>query len=440
MNQENRKFIIISVILFLLSSLSFAQSVSIATWKNDASGAYSIVHDDLGISIANGLQTHADTCYRNRGLTASFGAVTEGAGSILYYQGNDWLEYGHWFTNHTWSHPAASTSWWEDSEQYYMEIDSSKALMEQFSGGKIIYLVFPENRWNNDVINYIRTHGYIGCRAGNEGNGLNDADLPDPFACNYRGFDQNLSGLHNSINTAISDGKWCQCMFHGVEDDSYDSAPLEDFQAHLDFCKSKVDAGDLWMAPVEPVIQYIKVRENLTAAVDHSNTDSMVITLTVGGSLDSALYATPITFIIETPSGYSNIGVVQNDVQVTHEEISDNTIHVHANPFNGELTVYADYDVSVEKRPIIQPIFSTSIGCPNPIYTGAVISVAGGKTDAVYVYGMDGRLIHRISTNQGHFVWTGIGQDHKRLSNGYYILRTELAVGNNSAKRVLFAR
>ena len=47
----------------------------IATWKNDARGAYTLIHDDYGDSGVDGIWQYADTICSNRGVTFTFGAI-----------------------------------------------------------------------------------------------------------------------------------------------------------------------------------------------------------------------------------------------------------------------------------------------------------------------------------------------------------------------------
>ena len=47
----------------------------IANWKNDADGAYSMIHDDYGDSGVDGIWQYADTICSNRGIKFTFGAI-----------------------------------------------------------------------------------------------------------------------------------------------------------------------------------------------------------------------------------------------------------------------------------------------------------------------------------------------------------------------------
>lgn len=64
-------------ILILLANVAYTQpNVSISTWKNQANGAYTIVHDDVGDFAVQGVLTHADTMAFNRGIKLTFGIIT----------------------------------------------------------------------------------------------------------------------------------------------------------------------------------------------------------------------------------------------------------------------------------------------------------------------------------------------------------------------------
>ena len=66
--------------IFLLGFLTFALTAQnptsyIAEWKNDADGAYSMIHDDYGDTGVDGIWQYADTICSNRGIKFTFGAI-----------------------------------------------------------------------------------------------------------------------------------------------------------------------------------------------------------------------------------------------------------------------------------------------------------------------------------------------------------------------------
>src|SRR6185436_8580635 len=71
----------------------------------------------------------------------------------------------------------------------------------------------------------------------------------------YQG--KNFSALKSNITDAIAAGGWANQETHGVQDGSWETFPLADYQAHLDFVKQHVDNGDLWNATPTRVVRYI---------------------------------------------------------------------------------------------------------------------------------------------------------------------------------------
>lgn len=69
-------YLLMCVALFSFAAKAQNPSSTIASWKNDAKGAYSIIHDDYGDVGVDGIWQYADTMCYNRSLKFTFGAIS----------------------------------------------------------------------------------------------------------------------------------------------------------------------------------------------------------------------------------------------------------------------------------------------------------------------------------------------------------------------------
>ena len=229
-----------SLICFLSLSLSIiAQNPSgyIADWKNDASAAYSIVHDDYGLAGADGIWQYGDTIAFNRGIKFVFGAYTDlcesryiqpnGYANLYDYAKNVMIaQHGHEIANHSSTHACAAERGWEPCSFSFgergwgelplgsaMDIEINEAHTSIVNGTGFIpkYYVYPYDVFSNGTNQRLEDLGYIGSRTGwsspstddaGEGyhrNGYENSDEADFFP-NSNGFFRNGSNRPSLCN------------------------------------------------------------------------------------------------------------------------------------------------------------------------------------------------------------------------------------------------
>ena len=97
-------------------SISQNPSAQITRWKNDAKAAYTIIHDDYGMSGVDGIWQYGDTIAANRGIKFGFGAIANECqsnrivrGRTLYNHAKQVMmdEHGHELINHSYDHGCA---------------------------------------------------------------------------------------------------------------------------------------------------------------------------------------------------------------------------------------------------------------------------------------------------------------------------------------------
>jgi hypothetical protein len=112
------------------------------------------------------------------------------------------------------------------------------------------------------------------------------------------------------VDTAILTGNWGFNAAHNVGTGGFMPIPVEDFRAHMNYCKQKVDDGELWVAPVMQVLKYIMERRYFTVEIV-SETDSMLElswntdrTINRSEYINNEDYNTPLSLIVTTPNGF----------------------------------------------------------------------------------------------------------------------------------------
>ena len=137
-------------------------------------------------------------------------------------------------------------------------------MLESNLGVDVDFFAFPYDVFDDASVQHLIDEGYVAARAGERG--LNAGDFPDAFAVGFDtyGPDQSVySGdiLTAYVDAAIAEGGWAVREFHGVEDSSWESVPLPEYTAHLDYVVDRIDAGELWLAPPTEVVHYRFARE-----------------------------------------------------------------------------------------------------------------------------------------------------------------------------------
>ena len=117
----------------------------VTTWRGDAKGAYSIIHDDLCDASVGGLFDSANTELHQRGLRAGFGAIVgacDGAlegSEVQWPQVKELVANGHEIFSHSWSHaclaPDSPHCGGAGSTDYATEIDKAHSTLEAKLGG-----------------------------------------------------------------------------------------------------------------------------------------------------------------------------------------------------------------------------------------------------------------------------------------------------------------
>lgn len=315
----------------------------VATWKNDATAAYTMIHDDTCDFTTSGLPKYADPELFKRGLVAGFGAIVHTC--VTNTTIDQWaalaqmVAHGDEILNHTWSHQDLTTD-----RDYATEVDLAATTLEQH-GITPTFFIFPEDLWDDQSLTYIKDAGYLGARAGIRA--VNAKDFSDPFAIDFDVYGpysatdpQNRITIYPGdtlkahVDAAVAIGGWAVRELHGVEDNSWNSVPLADYQAHLDYVKGLVDAGTLWVGTPSEVVRYAMSREN--CGVPSAATLSIEFPTP---NITCTKYATALSIVVHTAIDVPALRVTQNGTAVLGRKTASSAFIVDVDPAGGAASV-----------------------------------------------------------------------------------------------------
>lgn len=369
-----KKTVLFQVFTFLGITALWAQnpSATITTWKNDAKGAYNIIHDDFGDWSTQGIQNYADTMHYNRGLKFTFGAITsscEGNSGVYGIAKNMILNHGHEIINHSHTHSCAIGSAscggegvnfeWAvpgPSNAFDMEIDKSHTSIKTNTGYTPRFYIYPYDQFNDTANSYLQKQGYIGSRTGAYNAAENAEVIPDDKGFFRPAFvvdvADELTGTHAInldmwIDEAIANKQWVCRELHNIGNTGWGSVTEGDYRAHLNYVKSKVDAGDLWVGTISEILTYqIQKINYANPNTAYSAVNKEINIAWPSPSFDVANYLLPLQVKSPVTIKVNLDGIVATDYLITQggNSISNKTIkngllYFEAYPHEGNIKI-----------------------------------------------------------------------------------------------------
>lgn len=375
-----KKIYLLNISVFLLLCIVTGcfkptiKEVSIAKWKNNAKAAYTVIHDDLCDTVCSGIYEYADTIAYNRGLKFGSGAIVKKCvdeGEYMWEHVKTLVSHGHEIAIHSWDHGSPiDLGWQPESWSVDTDVVMAKELVEKnVPGTQGTYFIFPYDAYNDQRLNELKEHGYLGARAGrvmydnDRGVTISFANF-DPFSNCY--FDAYMSkaeqdeinalpeeerytvSIYNDdnddivikhVDSAITTGGWSIQELHTVDDAEpwgWGHISVAKYRALLDYVKEKVDAGQLWMDVPTAVIKYIMTKNQCGAPILKNN----VLSFSSADAIDKK-YTTEISVAITTSWNPSKVIGTQNGTQIEAIKIEKNSFMINVDPTKGEVVVSA---------------------------------------------------------------------------------------------------
>ncbi|QLG88646.1 polysaccharide deacetylase family protein [Chitinibacter bivalviorum] len=331
-------------------------AVQTTTWKNGAKGAYSLVHDDYcSMPIATDPYIKIiDPELSKRGLTAGFGMITGSCSEQHWAAAKDFIAHGHEIVSHSRNHPDPYIS---DAALEDQLNGSAADIAAKLNDYKASYFVWPSDAASTVATDFLKNKtNYLGGRASHlvaNGTvdyttmpaGVNAANFDNPFRIKWDLFTvdgkwslypmgSEILNLH--IDAAINQGAWTTRTMHSVDTGYWETAPLARYQAHLDYAKAKVDAGELWMDTPSNVIKYRYAREFckvMLPAVIGNNTIAFDTS-----AAECQKYATPITLQVTALLQGGGLTAIQAGKALPVKAGPNNSYFVTADPLSGAVS------------------------------------------------------------------------------------------------------
>jgi hypothetical protein len=280
----------------------------VATWRGDATAAYSLIHDDVCDKNALGVFSTADPELIKRGLHAGFGVIVSACDSP---EGGTWeqiktlVAHGHDVFSHSWDHPCMTNDATlaescdpqaPRSIDFAKEIGQAATALRAATGLAQDFFIFPYDVCDPAAIAYLRQSGYLSARCGSAG--TNASDFRDPFSVQFDVFgpdyskyfgtagcaktakgttpvqfktppadysdDCRLYILNHYVDDAIASRGWAVRELHGldpVDPHGWETVPIADYRAHLDYLKGKIAARALWVEGPTTIMKYRFARD-----------------------------------------------------------------------------------------------------------------------------------------------------------------------------------
>ncbi len=450
--------------VFITTAYGYSQSVSIATWKNDKKAAYSIIHDDYGDVVVDGIWQYADTIAANRDIKFTIGAISSsceasrninGYADPYDYARNVMMDqHGHEIIAHSHTHSCAvgGATWspcnstgWADSDNFSTEIDYCTSSIENGTGHKPQYYIYPYDRFNNDANNKLKELGYIGSRSGwtsaagesyhRDGYDANDLSTFYPDADGFFRTAVQVFGnehtqmsdhdliLNEAVDNAIASGEWANRELHNVGGTGWGSVSLDGYTKHMDYVQEKINSNDLWVGTVSEILTYQIQKLKFEPLIDQTtsltwditwdtiNPEYVIDFSTYFVDLD---YTTPLTMKVDLNARTGNWSITQNGSEVEYE-IIDRIFHIHVYPHLGDVTIEL-LNETFPAPTVVNPIptqdlvgdFATLTFDLNQVFEDS------NSVDATLIYsvtghtGIDINLVGGIATVTSQFGWEGI--------------------------------
>lgn len=440
-----KKILLSLSVICTMATSTLAQKAKIATWKNNSKAAYTIVHDDYGDPSVDGIWEYADTIAANRDIKFTIGAISGSCETKRDINGYEdpyayakdvmMAQHGHEVMSHSHTHSCAvgNAGWWpcEDDgwgelNDFADEIVGCTESIEEGTGHKPQYYIFPYDRFTNSSNDKLKELGYIGSRTGWTSpleeefyrDGYNDNDLntfyPDAdgfFRTSVQVFDDKDADspnhaeiLNAEVDEAIANSEWANRELHNVGERGWGYVSVEGYRAHLDYLKSKVEKGDLWVGTVSEILTYqmqkLKYEASISEVEDLAwlvewNDINPTYNVDVAEYLKDLSYTSPITLTVDL-EGRTGIWEITQSENPVEYEIIEGVLYTNVYPHEGAVKInlleethpapVVEYPIGDQKLPVDFTAYTIDL---NMVFEDAntkdenLIYAAEGNTEVV---------------------------------------------------------
>jgi hypothetical protein len=312
----------------------------VASWKGNAAGAYSIVHEVVCDPALSGSFRFADPELTKLGLHAGFGVLVGACESgKLWEQVKTMVAHGHdvfsntqsnlCLTGNTMLAAEAGCAGANRSANYAVQLDQAARTLQDRTGVAPGFLVLPYDLCDPAVITRARGLGYLGARCGGGGGmGINATAFADPFKVTFDLWGPGYSAYRTAapcmgvaagaarpssasaacrsyvltryLDDIVSRKGWGMRGFHGFDDDMGGFQPIApaDYRAHLEVVAQRVQMNQLWVEGPTVVVRYRMARQHCAAPTLEGATLKFP-----APSAECSKHATELSYLVRTADG-----------------------------------------------------------------------------------------------------------------------------------------
>jgi hypothetical protein len=324
----------------------------IAPWRDDASAAYAIVHDDLCGPELRGIDQIAAPALDARGLTATMGAIVSACDEYQLWGMVRQLEQrGHEIANHSFDHAAIRPP------NATVQVVKAKTVLDAHLLRPVSFFLFPYDVFSPATVQLVQAAGHPFVRAGrrDDNDGLDNPpingrepvnDLALEFDAWPRSFskyalypEKDILNVH--VWNAIERGGFAVRELHSVtpRDRAPDSGegffpvPLPIYRAHLDFLVGAWKANRLWTSTISTIVRYRHARQACRASLAGSAVRFDA------SDAECRDHATPLSVVVGTARDVPGLAASQNGRAVFTRKLGPARFSVTADPTGGEVTL-----------------------------------------------------------------------------------------------------
>jgi len=420
----------LGIICLPLSAGSLSRTtVEIAPWRGNATAAYSIIHDDACGAGNLGIHENADAIAFDRNLVIGAGTIVKNCVDLASTTDPDiWsklermIQHGHEIISHSWLHDDATFEFWGEQKDV---IDSKATLEANISGCEVTFFVFPYDNYNDTALNQLRQNGYLGARAGiapKQDRGVNtEFENFDPFRSNFDAFCLtedasiyvtqvgNANTLKAYLDDAIVKKGWALQEMHEVgSGELWGHIRVPEYQVHMDYVKSKVDAGIVWNAIPTNIVKYIVTKDQCGTASVSNN----ILSFSSAGEVDSR-YVTELTILLTTQNGPLVVEASQNGTDITVDKLGTNRFSLEVDPTKGDVVLIGPSEItmkdflSLPTPYITQNNYMITLTVPHGAYTVNLYSLSGQKIKTLvsgYTKGASEKIALLPDVGDGYYI------------------------------------
>jgi len=357
----------------------------VTTWRGDATAAYAIIHDDICDPSTNYVLSSAEPELAKRGLHSGFGVIVskcDTANAGTWAQVNTLIAHGHDVFSHSLDHPCMTNNAElasscdpaaKRSTDYAKEITQAGTTLKSKTNVSLDFFIFPYDVCDPAGIARLKSDGYLGARCGTLG--TNPPDFADPFASNFDVFGASYSQyfgqgacaktakgaapvqydtppadytpacrqyvLNHYVDDIIAAKGFGTRELHGMDpgdvtNGGWETVPIADYQAHLDYIVAKAKAWALWVDGPTPILKYRFARDTQTCALPTVIGGNTLHFGTLAANCKK--YATVLSYRVTTTDGSdpSNLLVKQGSVTLPTRKTGAGQFVVDADPSKGD--------------------------------------------------------------------------------------------------------